>query len=158
MKRTWLWLLCGVACSGAPAVAQQASAPASVTQARAPQQIRVESYYRVKWGSGAEFKKLYKKNEAALLREMQRLGFITELRIDEPFTHLAGGPRWDLRASITYRDAASAVEAGGTYDQTWEAARARLLPSKATYDAEEVRRFSLLEDHWDVIVTPVEAK
>ncbi len=99
-------------------MAQQAATPAVLAQAQAPQQIRIESYYRVKWGGGAEFKKLYEKNEAALLREMQRLGFITELRIDEPFTHLAGGPRWDLRASITYRDAASAVEAGRIYDQT----------------------------------------
>jgi hypothetical protein len=157
MKRTSRWLLCGLALSAGPAAGQAVSAPAVVTP-DAPHQIRVESYYRVKWGSGAEFKKLYEKNEAALLREMQRLGFITELRIDEPFTHLAGGPRWDLRASITYKDAASAVEAGGVYDRTWEAARARLIPDKATYDAEEVRRFSLLEDHWDVIVTPVQGK
>ncbi len=158
MKRTSLWLLCSIVSSAGPAVAQQASARPVVTQARTPQQIRVESYYRVKWGGGAEFKKLYEKNEAALLREMQRLGFIAELRIDEPFTHMAGGPRWDLRASITYRDAASAVEVGRTYDQTWETARARPLPDKAVYDAEEIRRFSLLEDHWDVIVTPVESK
>jgi hypothetical protein len=158
MKRLCLGLLFGAGCIGAPSVAQPTSAPVSVTQARAPRQIRVESYYRVKWGAGAEFKKLYEKNEAALLREIQRLGFITDLRIDEPFTHLAGGPRWDLRASITYRDAASAVEAGGTYDQTWEAARARLIPNKSAYDAEEIRRFSLLEDHWDVIVTRVEGK
>ena len=32
-----------------------------------------------------------------------------------------------------------------------EAAK-RLYPDKAAFDAEEDRRFSLLEEHWDVIV------
>ena len=47
-----------------------------------------------------EFKRLYEKNHAPLLREMQKAGFIRSMRVDEPFTHLAGGPRWDLRVTI----------------------------------------------------------
>ena len=40
---------------------------------------------------------------------MQKRGFINSMKIDEPFTHMAGGPRWDLRVTITYRDGIAAV-------------------------------------------------
>jgi len=85
---------------------------------------------------------------------MQKLGFITAMRSDEPFTHMAGGERWDLRVTITYRDGATAVELGGAWDTAWAAAKARLYPDKVAFDAEETHRFSLLEEHWDVIVIP----
>ena len=135
--------------------AQVTSSPAQVQTA---QPVTVESYYRAKWGSADEFKELYKKNEAAMLIEMKRRGFIKDLRFDEPFTHVPGEPRWDLRATVTYRDAAAAVEVGGSWDEEWAAARKRLRPDKKTYDTEEARRFSLLEDHWDIIVTPFDPK
>ena len=122
--------------------------------AAAPKPVVIESYYRVKWGNSDEFKRLYERNEMALLRDMQRQGFILDLRFEEPYTHMAGSPRWDYRARITYRDGIAAVEAGGSYDKAFEAARARLLPDKAKFDAEQSRRMSLLEEHWDVVVTP----
>lgn len=127
--------------------AEAAVAPASP--------VTIESYYRIRWGSAAEFKRLYERNHTPLLREMQRIGFIRGVRVEEPFTHMAGAPRWDLRVTITYRDATAAVVAGGAFDQAFEAAKVRLFPDRATFDAEEARRFSLLEEHWDVIVTPV---
>ena len=40
-------------------------------------------------------------------------------------------------------------------DRLWGAAQARLYPDKAAFDAEEDRRFALLEEHWDVIVNEV---
>lgn len=129
--------------------------PAQTAPSEDLKPVVVESYYRVKWGSSGEFKRLYDRNEVPLLREMQRLGYVTDLRFEEPFTHMAGGPRWDFRARITYRDGAAAVEAGGSYDKAFEAARARLRPDKAEFDAEQSRRMSLLEDHWDVVVAPI---
>ena len=72
--------------------------------------------------------------------------------MEEPLTHMAGGPRWDLRVTITFRDAEVAVGVGGTFDKAYEAAKARLYPDKAKLDAEEAERFSLLEEHWDVVV------
>jgi len=130
--------------------------PSNAAPVQASRPVVVESYYRVKWGSEDEFKQLYNRNEAALLFEMQRKGFVTNLRFDEPFTHFPGDARWTLRATITYRDAPAAVEIGGAWDQAWEEARKRLRPDKKTFDAEQARRFALLEDHWDVIVTPFE--
>lgn len=116
--------------------------------------VTAEYYYRIKWGSHNEFKQLYERNHAPILREMQRLGFVTRIDVEEPYTHLAGGPRWDLRVTVTYRDADSAMFSGG-FDKAFAEAAARLYPDKTKYDADEARRFSLLEDHWDMIVMPV---
>lgn len=116
--------------------------------------ITVEHYYRIKWGSTDQFKQLYKRNHQPLLDEMQRQGFITRVETEEPFTHMAGDQRWDLRVRITYRDAPAAILVGGAFDKAFEAAKAKLYPDKPKLDREEAQRFSLLEEHWDVIVTP----
>jgi hypothetical protein len=119
----------------------------------AAEPITTEHYYRIKWGSAEEFKRLYKLNHQPILVELQKQGLITAMRTDVPFTHMAGGQRWDLRVTITYRDAASAVVVGGAFDKASDAVTARLYPDKKKLEAEEARRFSLLEEHWDVIVT-----
>ena len=136
------------------AIAALAMGASAAAQPAASEQITVESYYRIKWGSAGEFRELYDRNHQPILKELQKQGFITALRIDEPFTHMAGAPRWDLRVTITYRDPTSAVLAGGPFDKASEAATKRLYPDQAKLKAEEARRFSLLEEHWDVIVVP----
>lgn len=113
-----------------------------------------EYYYRIKWGSAAEFKRLYEKNHAPILRELQKQGLITRIETEEPLTHLAGGVRWDLRVTITYPDGSS-LQTGGAFDQASEATVKRLYPDEKTFEAEETRRFSLLEDHWDMLVVAV---
>ena len=135
------------------ALTPAAAAAAQPSTTAAPSPVTMEYYYRIRWGASVEFKRLYEKNHAPLLREMQKSGFIRSMRVDEPFTHLAGGPRWDLRVTIVFRDAAAAVS-DPEWDRLWGAARARLYPDKAAFDAEEDRRFALLEEHWDVVVTP----
>ncbi|MEO7654077.1 MAG: hypothetical protein ABIS23_00140 [Sphingomicrobium sp.] len=116
--------------------------------------ITIEHYYRIKWGSAGQFKELYQRNHQPLLDEMKRQGFITTIQTEEPFSHMAGGQRWDLRVRITYRDAPSAIVVGGTFDKAFDASKAKLYPDKVKLDREENQRFSLLEEHWDVIVTP----
>ena len=139
-----------------------AAACAALTSAAAAQPVATaepvttEHYYRIKWGSAGEFKRLYKLNHQPILAEMQKQGFITAIRTEEPFNHMAGNQRWDLRVTITFRDPSSAVVVGGAFDKASQAVAARLYPDKAKFDAEEARRFSLLEEHWDVIVTPSE--
>jgi hypothetical protein len=141
-------------CAFSPASAQSgpAAAPDAVAAAG---RVVVEYYYRIRWGSADEFKRLYERNHAPILREMQRLGYIVRIETEEPFTHLSGGARWDLRVTITFRDAASAVVAGGEFDQASAAVSRRLYPDRERFRSEEARRFSLLEEHWDVIVTAV---
>lgn len=129
--------------AAAPTVAQPLAEP-----------VTVEHYYKIRWGSAGEFKRLYKLNHQPLLDEMKRQGFITRIETEEPFTHMAGDQRWDFRVTITYRDAPSAVVVGGAWDKAFEVAKARLYSDKQKLNAEEARRFSLLDAHWDVIVTP----
>ena len=117
--------------------------------------VTAEYYYRVKWGSHQEFKRLYERNHAPIMREMQKQGFVTKMEVEEPYTHLAGGPRWDLRVTVTYRDAASAMFMGPFAAAFGETA-AKLFPDKAKFEAEEAKRFALLDDHWDIFVLPVE--
>jgi hypothetical protein len=130
---------------------------ATGTAKSASMPVTVEYYYRVRWGAMDEFLRLYRKNHEPLLLEMKKQGWITRIEQNEPFTHMAGGQRWDLRITLVYRDAEAAVGVGGPYDQAAEAATKRLFPDKATYEAEEARRFSLLDEHWDVIVKPASA-
>ena len=119
----------------------------------AAEPITTEHYYRIKWGSAVEFKRLYKLNHEPILAELQKQGFITAIRTEEPFTHMAGNQRWDLRVTITFRDPSAAVVVGGAFDKASDAVKARLYPDKKKFESEEAKRFSLLEEHWDVIVT-----
>jgi hypothetical protein len=118
--------------------------------------VVAEYYYRIKWGSAGEFKRLYEKNHAPILRELQKQGMILKIDTEEPFTHLAGGPRWDFRVTVTYPDGSTAIQTGGAMDKAFTAVAKRLYPDKKAFDVEEALRFSLLEDHWDMIVVPVE--
>jgi hypothetical protein len=113
---------------------------------------KIESYYRVKWGSLKDFVALYEKNHKPLLEEMRKEGFILAMKTEYPFTHIAGGPRWDVRVTITYRDGAAAIN-DPAWETRWSEARKRLYKDTALLDAEEAKRFSLLEDHWDVVVS-----
>jgi hypothetical protein len=137
----------------APASAQPA--PAAGATRSVP--VTMEYYYRIKWGSADQFKKLYAANHAPLLDDMQKAGFITAIRVEEPFTHMAGGPRWDLRVTITFRDAAAAI-ADPRWDQLWEESKRRRYPDLARFEADEATRFALLEDHWDIVVNQVTPK
>lgn len=149
--RCWI----GIAAVAVATLPSAVSAQAPQAPIAAAGQVTAEYYYRIRWGSADEFKRLYERNHAPILRELQRQGFITAMRVEEPFTHLSGGARWDLRVTLTFRDAESAIGVGGPLDQAFEAATARLYPNREAFEAEEARRFSLLEEHWDVIVTPV---
>ncbi len=145
----WTSICCGaLLLFGCGATAQIAPSQAG------PVPVTVEYYYRIKWGNAAEFLKLYDKNHAPLLEEMKKLGFIQSIRVQEPFTHMAGGPRWDLRVTIVFRDATAAVS-DPEWDNQWAAAKDRLYKDRELFDSEEKTRFGLLEDHWDIIVNEV---
>lgn len=126
-------------------------AQSAATQAApASKPVTIEYYYRIKWGQHAAFRKLYDRNHAPVLKEMQRLGWLRAIRIDSPVTHMAGGTRWDLRVTLTYRDAEAAMGAG--YSVAAEAAMTRLYPDAAKHIREEDERMAMLEEHWDVVV------
>jgi hypothetical protein len=147
-------LILGMALAFAvPAVAQKTGAAGQEAIKYDP--VTIEYYYRIKWGHAEEFKRLYSKNHEPLLKEMKKLGFITAMKSEEPYTHLAGGIRWDFRVTITYRDGDAAVGVGkrpGGWDDVFGQLEAKMFPDRKSFKAEEALRFGLLEDHWDVIV------
>ena len=110
----------------------------------------VEYYYKTKWGAFDEFKALFKKNHYPVLMKEQALGRIVRVTIDYPVYHGTEDGRWDMRVTITFKDAATAL---APFDNT--VILKELYPDKATFDKEERRRFELLEAHWDL---PVKAE
>lgn len=137
------WFLVAAAPDAAPVAASASPSTTPVT---------IEYYYRIRWGGMDEFRSLYAKNHQPILDERKKPGFITRIETTTPFTHMAGGTRWDLRVAITYRGAEDGVGNGTGYDAAAEAVGARLFPDLAKFKAEEAKRFALVEEHWDVIV------
>lgn len=131
-----------------------AASSAGAARAEEPAAVptTVEYYYRVKWGSLKEFVALYDRNHKPLLDVMQEKGFIMSMKTEYPFTHLAGGQRWDVRVRITFRDAAAAIN-DPRWEEAWASARQSLYRDQKKFEAEESRRFSLVEEHWDVVVS-----
>ena len=113
---------------------------------------KVESYYRVKWGSLKDFVALYERNHQPLLEEMRKEGFILDMKSEFAFLHMAAGPRWDMRVTSMYRDAAAALN-DPAWEEKWSKARERLYKDLNKLQQEEAQRFALLEEHWDVVVS-----
>ena len=130
-----------------------ASAPLALAQtpaaSTATQPFVVEYYYKTKWGAFDEFKTLFKKNHYPVLMKEQALGRIVRVTVDYPVYHATEDGRWDMRVTITFKDAATAL---APFDNT--AILKELYPDKATFDKEEQRRFELLDAHWDLPVKP----
>jgi hypothetical protein len=113
------------------------------------QPVEIQYYYRTRWGAHDEFIELFKRNHWPILREQLAAGRHTAVRMTTARFHAQGSHAWDIMVSITYRDWA-AVEA-----HSEQAIAERLYPDQATFKAEERRRFELLEDHWDVVLSEV---
>jgi hypothetical protein len=108
--------------------------------------VTIAYFYRTKWGAHDEFVGLFDRNHWPILREQLAAGRFLDVTASKPRFHGDGRADWDFLVTITYRDWA-AVEAHADA----EIAR-RLYPDQATFKAEEERRFSLLEAHWDVVL------
>lgn len=139
-------LYAGLAC---PVAAQQAKPEPAASQSTP---VVVEAYYRIKWGSEREFISLFEKNHLPILEEAKARGLVLDIRIDLPYTHMVGGARWDIRVRTTYRDASAAMLTDPAWGPVFDDAEARLKKANPKFDDEEKRRFSLLDEHWDVVL------
>jgi hypothetical protein len=105
----------------------------------------VDYYYRIRWGHQAEWMELYKRNHYPILVRQQQMGRILRMSASTPVYHSGEADRWDLRFTITWKDAEVA------HDDFDSGTIAReLYPDQAKFRAEEQRRFSLLDAHTDV--------
>jgi hypothetical protein len=106
--------------------------------------VTVLYFYRTRWGAHDEFVELFRRNHWPILRDQLQAGRFTSVEMHTPRFHGDGRADWDVLVSITYRDW-TAMEAHSEAEIA-----ARLFPDQETYRREEVRRFELLEAHWDV--------
>jgi hypothetical protein len=124
-----------------------AVAPARGQSPDAGKPFVIEYYYKVKWGHFDEFLRLFKKNHVPLLKREKEMGRIVAVSAVTARYHGTEDGRWDLRVTITWRDAATANDGWDPAPVTRE-----LFPDKSTFDQEEQRRFELLLAHWDLPV------
>ena len=108
--------------------------------------ITVQYYYRTRWGSHDEFVALFRKNHWPILRDQLTAGRYTAVELYTPRFHGEGRADWDVLVTITYRDWAAIQE-----HSDGDIVR-RLYPDQELFEAEERRRFQLLEAHWDVVL------
>ena len=106
--------------------------------------VTVAYYYRVRWGAIGEFIELFERNHWPILREQLNEGRFLAVKAATPRFHGDGRADWNFLVTITYRDW-GAMEAHSEAEIT-----RRLFPDAERYEAEERRRFELLEAHWDV--------
>ena len=110
--------------------------------------VTIAYYYRTKWGAHDEFVGLVDRNHWPILRKQLAEGRFLDVTASKPRFHGDGRADWDFMVTITYRDWA-AVQAHSEAEIAH-----RLYPDQATFKADEQRRFSLLEAHWDVVLEP----
>jgi len=108
--------------------------------------LTIAYYYRTRWGAHDEFVELFDRNHWPILREQLASGRFLGVTASTPRFHGDGRADWDFLVTITYRDWAAVEEHSDTV-----IAR-RLYPDRTAFKAEERRRFSLLEAHWDVVL------
>ena len=113
---------------------------------------RVAYYYKVRWGFQQEFERLFLKNHYPLLLAQKKDGRIKAVSLYRPTFHGEGRADWTFMVVI---DFASFSALGSPSNE--EALARRLFPDQDTFKKEEQRRFEILDAHWDVPLTEVEA-
>jgi hypothetical protein len=108
--------------------------------------VTIAYYYRTRWGGHDEFVELFERNHWPILREQLSSGRFLAVEAVTPRFHGDGHAAWDFVVTITYRDW-GAIEAHADAEIA-----ARLFADIERHRMEEVRRFELLEAHWDVVL------
>lgn len=111
----------------------------------------VAYYYKVKWGYLDEFLRLFKKNHWPILKAEQEQGKILRVEAYTPTFHGEGRADWHFMTVIVYKNWNAVIDQTGR-----DALIRRLYPDQQKFQAEEQRRFELLEAHWDVPLTGVD--
>jgi hypothetical protein len=111
----------------------------------------VEYYYKAKWGHTDEFITLFRKNHYPLLKKEWEMGRLLKVSAVAPVYHTTEDGRWDYRVTLVYKNA---VVAHDGYDSA--PLLKQLFPDQETYKKEELRRFEILEAHWDLPIKDVD--
>jgi hypothetical protein len=114
------------------------------------QYIKVENYYKLKWGHADEFIALWKKNHYPLLKKLKEKGDVISIEAEEPTLHSSEDSRWDYKVILVFKNAQLALD----YSIV-DPFKKELFPDQDTYKKEEQQRWELVIAHWDVLVEDV---
>lgn len=147
-------LLTAVTTIVAPATLETATTPAQApAQQSATAPKTVWYFYRVKWGFQDEFQALFTRNHLPVLREEMKTGRIVSVKTYVPSYHGDGRADWTFAVQIVFKDVAAFVAPSGE-----EAIQKKLFPDLEKFRKEELRRFEILDAHWDVPLNELELR
>ena len=124
--------------------------PTAFAQAPKPgvKGYEVEWVYRVRYGFIDEWWDLFRKYQVPILDKERQLGYVLDYRIYHPQLHTDEASRWDYRVEITYRD----FEGTKHEDEIAQS----LFPDTAKRKRDELRRWELTTNHWDLPIYQVD--
>ena len=105
----------------------------------------IESYYKVKWGHGAEFINLWKQNHYPLLKKALENGDVISITASEPKFHSGEETRWDFRVTVVFKTVNLAFQ-----EDLLDVYKKQLFPDSDALKKSEQYRFELLLAHWDI--------
>ena len=121
------------------------SSYAQQTAAKTKDYFTIESYYRVKWGHGAEFINLWKQNHYPLLKKALENGDVISITASEPKFHSGEETRWDFRVTVVFKTVNLAFQ-----EDLLDVYKVKLYPDAEALKKSEQYRFELLLSHWDI--------
>ena len=108
----------------------------------------VEWVYKVKFGYQDEFWQIFQKYQIATLNKEKELGGILKYEVFRPGLHTSEDHRWDYRIVIYYKNVESSSQGSKVEKQ--------LFPDQAKMKREELRRWGLTEDHWNLPIRQID--
>lgn len=123
--------------------------PPTRAQTSSESERTVWYFYRVKWGHQQEFVELFKKNHYPVLKE-QMGSRLVDFTAYAPLHHGDGRADWTFATELVFKDDAEFMApnpASGIVP--------RLYSDLDTFEAEERRRFEILDAHWDIPLSVV---
>jgi hypothetical protein len=108
----------------------------------------VEWVYKVKFGYQDEFWQIFQKYQIATLNKEKELGGVLKYEVFRPGLHTSEDHRWDYRIVIYYKNVESSSQGSKVEKQ--------LFPDQAKMKREELRRWELTEDHWDLPIRQID--
>ena len=138
-RRFYALLLAGAVTGAIPAWAQ--TRPSD-------KPLQTEWVFRVKYGYQAEWWKIFRRYQIAILDREKQLGYVSDYQIFRPGLHVGEDARWDYRVIIIYPN----------YDGSKREAEveAQLFPDKAARVRDENRRWELTVNHWDLPIRQID--
>jgi len=106
----------------------------------------VEWVYRIRYGYHAEWWRIFRKYQIAILERQRQLGYVKDFQVWAPGLHTSEESRWDFRVIITR------ASHDAPPDQSESEVAKQLFPDQEAFHREENRRWELTTNHWDLPV------